>query len=419
MIKKIISVMLVTIMLISTLCIGVNAAYGKAGNYYYTDIKSYVRGQLIDSYNVGGKTVILVEALRTYGFNVDWDGNARTLTITDNKGTATSSATASANGPIGAVAGSYYHTDIVTYFNGVAIESYNLGGQTVIPATKLRDFGYNVVWDGDNRRVLIETNPSQIVAAPVIQSSAINNVTIKEVQSHHGKANMITNSVSFNGWAMVTSNDCYIETSLDKKIYVPFRAFADCLGISYNWNSSTSTLTVNVPADNSIKPAAQKMKSNFRTFGTMQYELKDIVFNIQNGDKTHNVDAVLYGSEVFVEAQNLATALNFFCVNLTDFYTQSTMYYLYTGTVIPATILPNGVSIDKKTLNLNVGESETLVATITPSTATVKTVKWESSDTNVATVSGGKVTAVSPGTVKITVTTTNGGYTATCTVTVE
>ena len=101
--KKIISIILVVIMLVSAMCISVSAATGKAGNYYYTDIKSYVRGKLIDSYNVGGKTVILVEALRTYGFNVDWDGNARTLTITDTKGTATSSATAAANGAIGAV----------------------------------------------------------------------------------------------------------------------------------------------------------------------------------------------------------------------------------------------------------------------------------------------------------------------------
>ena len=335
MIKKIISVMLVTVMIASLMCAGVNAASGKAGNYYYTDIKSYVRGQLIDSYNVGGKTVILVEALRTYGFNVDWDGNARTLTITDNKGAAKSSATATANGPIGAVAGSYYHTDIVTYFNGVAIESYNLGGQTVIPATKLRDFGYNVVWDGDNRRVLIETNPSQIVAAPIVQSSKITNVTLKEVQSHHGTASMIKNSATFNGWALVTSNDCYIETSLDKKNYVPFCAFADCLGISYNWDSATSTLTVNVPEDKNIKPANQKMKPNFKTYGSIQYELKDIVLNIKNGDDVHNVDAVIYGSEVFVEAQNLATALNLFCLNQVDFYTKTMMYMLYSGMVNP------------------------------------------------------------------------------------
>ena len=335
MIKKIISVMLVTVMIASLMCIGVNAASGKAGNYYYTDIKSYVRGQLIDSYNVGGKTVILVEALRTYGFNVDWDGNARTLTITDNKGAATSSATATANGPIGAVAGSYYHTDIVTYFNGVAIESYNLGGQTVIPATKLRDFGYNVVWDGDNRRVLIETDSSQVSSAPVIQSSSIDNVTIKDVQTHHGTANMITNSATFNGWALVTSNDCYIETSLDKKNYVPFCAFADCLGITYSWDSTTSTLTVNVPEDKDLKAANQKMKPNFKTFGSMQYELKDIVLNIKNGDEVHNVDAVIHGSEVFVEAQDLATALNLFCLNQVDFYTETMMYMVYTGMITP------------------------------------------------------------------------------------
>lgn len=330
MFKKVISIMLATIMLASLMCIGVSAAYGKAGNYYYTDIKSYVRGQLIDSYNVGGKTVILVEALRTYGFNVVWNDSTRTLTITDTKGTAKSSATDSANGPIGAVAGSYYHTDIVTYFNGTAIESYNLGGQTVIPATKLRDFGYNVIWDGDNRRVLIDTNASSLVTG----GASINNVTIKPQQTYHGTSNLITQSATFNGMALVTSNDCYIETSLDKKNYIPFCAFADCLGISYGWDSSSSTLTVSVPRDKDIKAANSKMKSNYKTYGTIQYELKDIVLNIKNGNETFNgVDAILYGNDVFVEAKDLAEALNFFCVNQVDFYTETMMYLVYSGMV--------------------------------------------------------------------------------------
>lgn len=333
--KKIISIILVVIMLVSAMCISVSAATGKAGNYYYTDIKSYVRGKLIDSYNVGGKTVILVEALRTYGFNVDWDGNARTLTITDTKGTATSSATAAANGAIGAVAGSYYHTDIVTYFNGVAIESYNLGGQTVIPATKLRDFGYEVVWDGDNRRVLIETNASQITAAPSV-TSAFDNVIVKDAQVYHGTPRLISSSITFNGWALVTSGDYYIETSLDKKNYIPFRPVADCLGITYGWDSASSTLTVNVPADNDIKAANQKIKPNYKTFGAVEYELKDIVLNIKNGDKAFNgIDAVLYGSEILVEANDLADALGFFCVNQVDFYTATMMYMVYSGMVAP------------------------------------------------------------------------------------
>ncbi|MBR5517962.1 MAG: hypothetical protein IKV86_02940 [Clostridia bacterium] len=334
--KKIISIMLAVIMLVSAMCISVSAATGKAGDYYYTDIKSYVRGQLIDSYNIGGTTVILVESLRTYGFNVDWNPDARTLTITDFKGAATSSATPTATGAIGAVAGSYYHTDIVTYFNGVAIESYNLGGQTVIPATKLRDFGYNVVWDADNRRVLIETDPTQLASIPAASVSSFDNVTVKAEQIYHGTTKLIANSITFNGWTLVTSNDCYIETSLDKKNYIPFRAVADCLGITYGWDSASSTIAVSVPSDNVIKPANQKIKSNYKTFGTIEYEIQDIVLNIRNGEELHSdVDAVLYGSEIFVEAKDLAEALNFFCVNQVDFYTETMMYMVYSGMVNP------------------------------------------------------------------------------------
>ncbi|MSS08171.1 hypothetical protein FYJ38_05875 [Clostridium sp. WB02_MRS01] len=61
----------------------------------------------------------------------------------------------------------------------------------------------------------------------------------------------------------------------------------------------------------------------------------------------------------------------------------------------------------------------TLAATITPADATDKTVTWQSSDTAVATVdTNGKVTAVGNGTATITATTADGGYNASCTVTV-
>ena len=77
-----------------------------------------------------------------------------------------------------------------------------------------------------------------------------------------------------------------------------------------------------------------------------------------------------------------------------------------------------GVSLDKTSLNLNPGKEGTLTATITPSNATNQNVTWESSDTKVATVDNGLVTAVAEGTATITVTTADGGHTATCTVTV-
>ena len=77
------------------------------------------------------------------------------------------------------------------------------------------------------------------------------------------------------------------------------------------------------------------------------------------------------------------------------------------------------VSLDKTSLEMTVGDEATLTATVAPADADVKTVSWSSSDEGVATVADGKVTAVGAGSATITVTTTDGGKTATCEVTVE
>lgn len=85
---------------------------------------------------------------------------------------------------------------------------------------------------------------------------------------------------------------------------------------------------------------------------------------------------------------------------------------------VPADIHVTGVSLDKQTDSIEVGESTTLTETVSPSNATDKTVSWSTSSSSVATVSGGVVTGVSAGTARITVTTNDGGYTAYCDVTV-
>ena len=92
----------------------------------------------------------------------------------------------------------------------------------------------------------------------------------------------------------------------------------------------------------------------------------------------------------------------------------------YTFTKGEAEIPVTGVTLDKTELTLNVGGNETLSATVAPENATNKTVTWTSSDETVATVdASGKVTALKAGTTTITVTTEDGGKTATCTVTVN
>ena len=86
---------------------------------------------------------------------------------------------------------------------------------------------------------------------------------------------------------------------------------------------------------------------------------------------------------------------------------------------VTVTTAVNGVSLNKTRLSLEVGKSETLTATVSPSTASNKSVTWYSSDSSVATVtSSGKVTAVKVGTTSITVTTVDGGKTAVCNVSI-
>jgi hypothetical protein len=78
----------------------------------------------------------------------------------------------------------------------------------------------------------------------------------------------------------------------------------------------------------------------------------------------------------------------------------------------------NGVTLNKNSIFLIVGGTETLTATVSPSNATNKTVGWSTSNPNVATVTYGTINALSLGSATITVTTAEGSKTAACTVTV-
>ena len=90
-------------------------------------------------------------------------------------------------------------------------------------------------------------------------------------------------------------------------------------------------------------------------------------------------------------------------------------------TVTAAPVPVTGVSLNKDSLALGVGDSETLTATVAPDNATNQAVTWTSSDSTVATVDqNGVVTALARGTAVITATAADGsGASASCTVTVS
>ena len=88
-------------------------------------------------------------------------------------------------------------------------------------------------------------------------------------------------------------------------------------------------------------------------------------------------------------------------------------------TVTAQPISVTGVSLNKPSATIIVGRTEPLTATVYPANATNRGVTWSSSNPSVATVDAyGVVTAVSAGTALITVTTVDGGFAASCTVTV-
>ena len=89
-----------------------------------------------------------------------------------------------------------------------------------------------------------------------------------------------------------------------------------------------------------------------------------------------------------------------------------------TVSIPAATVAVTGVTLDVTELALEVPATATLTATVAPEEATDKTVVWASDNEAVATVAEGVVTAVAEGTATITVTTVDGGFTATCIVTV-
>ncbi len=83
----------------------------------------------------------------------------------------------------------------------------------------------------------------------------------------------------------------------------------------------------------------------------------------------------------------------------------------YTDTVV--VIIGVSVSVDIETVNLVVGETATVVATVLPTNAIDKSVSWRSGSDRIATVdANGVITGRSAGDVFIRVTATNGGHTA-------
>lgn len=147
------------------------------GSIYSTDILAYVNGRPIRSYNIGGKTVILVEDLSdkendryNYGFDWWYDDTTRTLTV-NSDGDSGYGEMEIQRGTPGEILGDVYETDIKVLFNTKEVPGYNVGGKTAVCIEDLGaadesspNYAYDYsaylcrfTWDERNRTVSLST----------------------------------------------------------------------------------------------------------------------------------------------------------------------------------------------------------------------------------------------------------------------
>ena len=123
-----------------------------------TDIRAFIDGYEIPSYNIRNRLCIVAEDLRGYGFDVEWNAENKTLHVTKNGYGVTSpidvAATDSSSAPL-----PVYYTDIVTYVNGEAVESFNIGGYTIIYLRELQRYG-SCYYDFEAAASMVSTTPT-------------------------------------------------------------------------------------------------------------------------------------------------------------------------------------------------------------------------------------------------------------------
>ena len=178
--------------------------------------------------------------------------------------------------------------------------------------------------------------------------------------------------------------------------------------------SATCFVTVNVPVtDVTLNRSAVTVPRS----GTSQLTATIAPANASNQNvvwTSSNTNVATVGTSGLVTVKSNAT------IGGTTVITVTTSDGSFTDTcTVTAGIAVTGITLNNSTLSINQGSTATLTWTFIPSNATVQTVNWISSNTSVATVSRtGVVTAVGGGVATVTVTTTEGGFTDTCAVSV-
>lgn len=186
--------------IVPTLALPLSAqSYGIIGSVLTTDIKAYINGYEIPAYNVDGNMVIVGSDLRNYGFNVVYDNNTRTSSVSMNPyGTWSPLDTASySTSSIGVKVMDVYDTDISVLLNGIPVTSYNVNGSMAFKFSELKMFG-SYYYDNASRTTNLQVDTNANFQAPSIstppsQQSGKYQATVEVSDSHELLQNIGSN----------------------------------------------------------------------------------------------------------------------------------------------------------------------------------------------------------------------------------
>ncbi len=155
---------IITALFLLTLPLSVNAANGDiVGKIYSTDVRAYINGVEVPSYNIGGRTVIVIEDVlnetaHPYVYN-DYDRTLKFFTLDPYY--LVEKKTEDTQKP-GKVVGNIYETDIKASIYDVDLPTYNIGGKAAVAIESLgydgafSPIGGKFIWNEAERTISLE-----------------------------------------------------------------------------------------------------------------------------------------------------------------------------------------------------------------------------------------------------------------------
>ncbi len=133
------------------------------GEIYSTDIRTFINGVEVASYNIGGRTAVIIEdVLDADKHGYAYDNYTRTLSFNTLEPKYFAEQKIKSYENAGKIIGSIYETDIKATVYDVVLPSYNIGGKTAVAIEDLgcdggfSNIGGRYIWNDEERTLSLE-----------------------------------------------------------------------------------------------------------------------------------------------------------------------------------------------------------------------------------------------------------------------